>query len=616
MSGEFLRTYLTIEKELKVLRSNVARCAAFQAELREASERPGSTSDFANQAIWTFGDLDTMVKLAKDLGADVSAFGERTLAQRRKTTELQSQLLKAEVKREEAARFIRARSDPDFAKLVRVRQLGPEHAESQLKLRKATQATKEALAALEEHIAVLKRRVQDDKLGKTQGMKAPTLDSMRRTVRNITAMTLARKNELDLLTKEFEATLDGRAESEFNSSMLGRRSVSRGPDGLDMSLLNATLPSASPAASRSAAGAAASAAVASRRSADEFQAAFLDALQEPLLNNDSANEGKSRRGAYSAAELDIAFARGPAHISAPAIAAAFAASSAPPSKPASRPSSPWQQAPAAQSSPSPWPQQPQQSSPSPFGAKPSPFAPPTAMLQQPPPQQQQPASSPFNFGASAPLPPSLFTLPPEPAPFAPGSRSEAQTSTLRGPAKTSKRASKAVSLPPSSGAAPSSGFSFAPDATTERSASPSMPPPVAVSDFFSRPSASPAPAPSFAGSPAKPNFFANFNKPASAPAPASSAPLPAFSFGPAAAAASKPAEAKPALAPSAFTNAAQRDEEEDAEDDDEDEDGEWEAGDDDTPEDGLEEEEEEEDEEEGLSAVDEEEEEEVDDDDE
>lgn len=41
----------------------------------------------------------------------------------------------AETKREEAARFLRARSDPVFAKMVRVRQLGPEQVENQKRIR-------------------------------------------------------------------------------------------------------------------------------------------------------------------------------------------------------------------------------------------------------------------------------------------------------------------------------------------------------------------------------------------------------------------------------------------------------------------------------------------------
>lgn len=47
----------------------------------------------------------------------------------------------AQTKREEAARFIRARSDPVFAQMVRVRQLGPEQVENQKKIRLAVEVS-------------------------------------------------------------------------------------------------------------------------------------------------------------------------------------------------------------------------------------------------------------------------------------------------------------------------------------------------------------------------------------------------------------------------------------------------------------------------------------------
>lgn len=85
----------------------------------------------------------------------LTALVEKAQRQKRQAAELQSLMLKgepsslsvslrvkadvlistAETKREEAARFIRARSDPVFAKMVRVRQLGPEQVENQRKIR-------------------------------------------------------------------------------------------------------------------------------------------------------------------------------------------------------------------------------------------------------------------------------------------------------------------------------------------------------------------------------------------------------------------------------------------------------------------------------------------------
>jgi hypothetical protein len=58
----------------------------------------------------------------------------------------------AQTKREEAARFIRARSDPVFAQMVRVRQLGPEQVENQKKIRLAVEVS---LASLFVHESIL-----------------------------------------------------------------------------------------------------------------------------------------------------------------------------------------------------------------------------------------------------------------------------------------------------------------------------------------------------------------------------------------------------------------------------------------------------------------------------
>jgi nucleoporin NUP159 len=46
------------------------------------------------------------------------------------------------MKREEVDRFLRAKEDKKFAEMVKVRTLGPEHTENQLKLRKSIQASR------------------------------------------------------------------------------------------------------------------------------------------------------------------------------------------------------------------------------------------------------------------------------------------------------------------------------------------------------------------------------------------------------------------------------------------------------------------------------------------
>jgi len=46
------------------------------------------------------------------------------------------------MKREEVDRFLRAKDDKKFAEMIKVRTLGPEHTENQLKLRKSIQASR------------------------------------------------------------------------------------------------------------------------------------------------------------------------------------------------------------------------------------------------------------------------------------------------------------------------------------------------------------------------------------------------------------------------------------------------------------------------------------------
>jgi len=46
------------------------------------------------------------------------------------------------MKREEVDRFLRAKDDKKFAEMIKVRTLGPEHTENQVKLRKSIQASR------------------------------------------------------------------------------------------------------------------------------------------------------------------------------------------------------------------------------------------------------------------------------------------------------------------------------------------------------------------------------------------------------------------------------------------------------------------------------------------
>ncbi|GAC97179.1 hypothetical protein PHSY_004764 [Pseudozyma hubeiensis SY62] len=315
IQGEFLKAYLVLTQELEVLRSNVDQCASFLADLREASPRSHSVEDFADPSKWSFGDLPKMLSLAKSLGPLTQRIEDEAASHKRKVAELQSLQLKAEAKREEVARFIRARSDPEFAKMIRVRQLGPEHVENQNKLRKASQVVRDRIVELEEYMAALKDKLQNARAGRS-ALRAPSLDSVARACRNITARTTAVTLDLDNLALEVDLMRPAEYASREPSRALSRSvSVVSGIEEAsplnDVSNLVHMLPAAI-----------------TLRSADEIThaelvksesvAVFINAREKPILNTravpSSQRADRKTTKPLRGSDLQIAFAKGPVYL--------------------------------------------------------------------------------------------------------------------------------------------------------------------------------------------------------------------------------------------------------------------------------------------------------------
>lgn len=195
MSGEFLKAYLVLQNEFALLKKNTAVCKTFLTSIGTPYQQTDDPLTYDDRA-WSMGDLPKLRDLTNEVAPDVGALVEVALGQKREAAELQSLMLKAETKREEAARFIRARCDPVFAKMVRVRQLGPEQVENQKKIRVAVEATRSKIEQLEEHMRTLKDKVIEDKIGRSS-FKTPPLDAVNRAVRNITAAVTEKTFELD-----------------------------------------------------------------------------------------------------------------------------------------------------------------------------------------------------------------------------------------------------------------------------------------------------------------------------------------------------------------------------------------------------------------------------------
>lgn len=434
LPGIFLQTFLTMERELKVLTDNVKRCSNFQEVVREPNVVALGLHDLSDEAMWTFGELETKSKLTAELTAKADELSQETRALKVSLKEIQSQHLKVDVKREEIARFVRARNDPSFSKMVRVKQLGPEHAENQAKLRRATMSLRDGIEGLEAFLDKMKRIALEQQAGEAAPLRAPSLDTIRRTARNITQMAQLRLIELQEVEFSYDAMMQNKPVFMQSTNGTG---LAKG-DALDtMSSLQGALPSAGDHLTNGKGHFSAATAREMQKKHLDLKSIFKSGWKEPVLTRVASKREVAAADDYRLSDLDMAFAKGTIRVTDIKAPAPPVDKAAP--------------APAASMR---------------FdGFKASNTGPP-----------------PFSFSPlpSTALPKDAFQLPPEQAPFAPGGSSVA--STIGGRAHVSKFGGKrntAVALPSAALSFPSPSGSdfFAMPAT--KSTSPAKPPPVA-----------------------------------------------------------------------------------------------------------------------------------------
>ncbi len=128
------------------------------AKSRNPAMRPRTTHEDLKNLVWTFGDLPAMSDTIRSNESDLLELVDAMFTVQKGLADLQRLVLKskspsssrlppfnipaAEMKREEVDRFLRAKDDKKFAEMIKVRTLGPEHSENQLKLRKSIQASR------------------------------------------------------------------------------------------------------------------------------------------------------------------------------------------------------------------------------------------------------------------------------------------------------------------------------------------------------------------------------------------------------------------------------------------------------------------------------------------
>ena len=206
LKQEFVKIYAILEEELRTLRRQTKQSTDFFTRLRIPSTSPKSVDDLSDADAWVFGDVQSLSSLTSEFLQAVIESEDQVAETRKHIASIESVQLKSEVKREEIARFLRARQDPDFAKMVRVRHLGPEQLENQTRLRRSSHLVRERLSELGEYFNGLQKSTLNAKQGQTT-LRAPTLDTIYRSADNIGRLVSARIRELDKMGQDVDAAV-------------------------------------------------------------------------------------------------------------------------------------------------------------------------------------------------------------------------------------------------------------------------------------------------------------------------------------------------------------------------------------------------------------------------
>ncbi|KAJ7183117.1 hypothetical protein C8R46DRAFT_1307063 [Mycena filopes] len=276
MQKECALLFANMTRELEDFRSLAQAANQKRLELSKSAGGSRRAVDLSNRKKWALVDAGQFGQTMRLYEQDLAELKEVNAQRAKSLREFQSNLLKAGTRREEIGRFLKAQHDNDFAKMLKARTLGPEHLETQTQLRRSIRTMQDRIQKLESHLQESKKRLSRANSG-NPGLRAPTLDTLNRTFRNMDIALDNQTSDVEKLTARV-AKLNMKTGSR-NGHATSTRDA-RLPDPISRQRpFNVTPHIAVTTA----------AALNAERSAHKLKRALLSVRKEPLLNTQAAS---------------------------------------------------------------------------------------------------------------------------------------------------------------------------------------------------------------------------------------------------------------------------------------------------------------------------------------
>ncbi|KAF9939776.1 hypothetical protein BGZ65_009488, partial [Modicella reniformis] len=185
LSRQLENAYFAMTEELKTLHSHV----------RETEELVKAREHIFVELDQFMAVTNKRIKHAKE----TRAVAETVLAD---FVQLRADLIKVASKRDEIGRLLRVRQDPLSDENVHSMQLNPADLNQQRRIKNSFEVVDSHLRGLEDYVEAL--NVKASRMRNGHDTEGPTLDSIRRSVRNISSTLLQRQGDLDEISSELD----------------------------------------------------------------------------------------------------------------------------------------------------------------------------------------------------------------------------------------------------------------------------------------------------------------------------------------------------------------------------------------------------------------------------